>query len=199
MSVFLAHGSIFLSLRTKGEVQERASALARRVVPVAAVITVAFLVWTCADQSFGAGVVIPAVLAVAAYALVPALLMRSPGRAFVASSLAIVLFVVTLCASLWPNAIPSTTSSAFNLTLHAASSTSYTLTVMTVVAIIFVPIVLAYQAWTYWVFRHRLGRDDFEGPMTPVAVLEHRAQTRGRDGHHGPTTPEPTAGPAAGA
>jgi cytochrome d ubiquinol oxidase subunit II len=205
LSVFLAHGSIFLSLRTKGDVQERASALSRRAVPVAAVFALAFLVWTLADQSFDIGVVIPAVLAVGALALVPALLIRSPGQAFAASSLAIVLFVVTLCAALYPNAIPSTTSSAFNLTLHDASSTSYTLTVMTVVAIIFVPIVLAYQAWTYWVFRHRLGRDDFEGPVTPVAVLERRAQTRSRDGHRGPGapgtpgTPKPTTDPATGA
>ncbi len=199
LSLFLAHGTIFLSLRTKGEVQERASALARRVVPIAGVITLAFLVWTIADQSFGAGVVIPAVLAVGALALIPVLLGRSPGRAFAASTLAIVLLTVTLLASLYPNAIPSTTNALFTLTLHQASSTSYTLTVMTIVAVIFVPIVLAYQAWTYWVFRHRLGRDDFEGPMTPVAVLEHRAQTRSRGGRPGPGAPEPTTGPAAGA
>ena len=161
-------------------------------------LALVFLVWTLADQSFDVGVVIPAVLAVGALALVPVLLMRSPGRAFIASSLAIVLLVVTFCAALYPNAIPSTTSSAFNLTLHQASSTSYTLTVMTVVALIFVPIVLAYQTWTYWVFRHRLGRDDFEGPMTPVAVLEHRAQTRPRDDHPEPGAPTPTTGPAAG-
>jgi len=74
--------------------------------------------------------------------------------------------------SLYPNALPSTTSHAYDLSLAASSSTHYTQTVMTVVAVIFVPIVLAYQGWTYWVFRHRLGRDDFEGTPTPMAVLE---------------------------
>ncbi len=57
---------------------------------------------------------------------------------------------------------------------------------MTVVAVIFVPIVLLYQGWTYWVFRHRLGRDDFEGTPTPIAVLSKlgrdRASTDGGDG-----------------
>lgn len=199
LSVFLTHGSIFLSLRTKGEVRDRAAALTRRVVPVAGIITIAFLVSTLANQSFSAGVVIPAVLAAAAFVLIPLLFARSPGRAFVASSLAIVFVVVTFCAALYPNAIPSTTSAAFDLTLHQAASTSYTLTVMTIVAVIFVPIVLAYQAWTYWVFRHRLGRDDFEGSMTPIAVLEHRTKSRARDGHRGPGAPKPTTGPAAGA
>ena len=138
-------------------------------------------------------------LAVGALALIPAVLRPLGGPGVRREHARDRAADVTLFASLYPNAIPSTTSSLFTLTLHQASSTSYTLTVMTVVAVIFVPIVLAYQAWTYWVFRHRLGRDDFEGPMTPVAVLEHRAQTRPRDGHPGPGAPEPTTGPAAGA
>ncbi len=81
-------------------------------------------------------------------------------------------------AALYPSAIPASNNPAYTLTLHAASSTPYTLTVMTIAAAVFVPIVLAYQARTYWVFRHRLGRDDFEGPLTPVAVLEHRAKNK---------------------
>ena len=88
------------------------------------------------------------------------------------------LVVVSLAAALYPNAVPSTTSHAFDLSLVAASSTHYTLVVMTVVAVIFIPIVLAYQAWTYWVFRHRLGRDDYEGALTPVAVLERRSKDK---------------------
>jgi cytochrome d ubiquinol oxidase subunit II len=119
------------------------------------------------------------------------LAVRRPGAAgFTASTLAIVLFTATLLVSLFPDALPSTTSGAFGLTLRAASSSSYTLTVMTVVAVIFLPIVLAYQAWTYWVFRHRLGRDDYEGPLTPIAVLEHRAHSA--QGATPPVPPEVT-------
>ena len=59
---------------------------------------------------------------------------------------------------------------------------------MTVVAVIFVPVVLVYQGWTYWVFRHRLGRDDFEGPLTPIAVLS-------KIGDGGARAPSQSAGP----
>jgi cytochrome d ubiquinol oxidase subunit II len=89
------------------------------------------------------------------------------------SSVTIVLLTATLATALFPDALPSTTSRAYDLTLAAASSSHYTQLVMTIVAIIFVPIVLAYQSWTYWVFRHRLGRDDYEGPLNPVAVIDH--------------------------
>ena len=174
LSVFLTHGALFLSLRTTGELQERATGVVKRVYPVALVVTAAFLIWTLADQSFSIGVLIPVVLAAGVFASVPLAARRSGGLAFGLSAGAIVLVVVSLAAALYPNAVPSTTSHAFDLSLVAASSTHYTLVVMTVVAVIFVPIVVAYQAWSYWVFRHRLGRDDYEGSLTPVAVLESR-------------------------
>jgi cytochrome bd ubiquinol oxidase subunit II len=182
VSLFLSHGAYFLTLRTKGELAQRAALVAHRVAPVAAVLTVGFLVWTAADQSWDAVVVVLAILAAAAAVLIPVALDRSPTRAFAGSCVAIALLFVVLLAALFPNAVPSSTNHAYDLTLVAASSTSYTLTVMTVVAVIFVPIVLVYQAWTYWVFRHRLGRDDFEGPATPIAVIEHTL------GNGGPAT-----------
>jgi cytochrome bd ubiquinol oxidase subunit II len=176
LSLFLTHGAIFLSLRVDGELKDRAEALARRAAPVAAVLMIGFLIWTAADQSFGAPVVVAAILAAAAVALVPVMLRRSAGLAFAASAVTVLLLVAVLLTALYPNALPSTTNHAYDLTLAAAASHQYTLIVMTVVAGIFTPIVLAYQAWTYWVFRHRLGRDDYEGPLTPIAVLEHRGE-----------------------
>jgi len=178
LALFLSHGSIFLSLRTKGELVERARALARRTSALAAALLAGFLVWTTFDQSSPGGVKVSAlVLAVAAVLLagaVPAVLAsKREGRAFALSAGAIALLFTSLFVSLYPDALPSTTSPAYNLALTGASSTHYTQTVMTVVAIVFVPIVLAYQGWTYWVFRHRLGRDDFEGTPTPLAVLDH--------------------------
>jgi cytochrome bd ubiquinol oxidase subunit II len=177
LSLFLAHGANFLSLRTEGDVHGRASALARRAAPVAALVMIAFLVWTAADQSFAAPVVVAAVLAAGAVALVPAMLRRSDGAAFASGTVAVLMLMAVLLTALYPNALPSTTNPAYDLTLRAAASHQYTLIVMTVVAAIFTPVVLAYQAWTYWVFRHRLGRDDYEGPLTPVAVLERRADS----------------------
>ncbi|MGA2925988.1 MAG: cytochrome d ubiquinol oxidase subunit II [Solirubrobacteraceae bacterium] len=176
LSLFLTHGAIFLSLRTKGDVQERADALARRAAPVAAVLMIGFLIWTVGKQSADVGVLLPAIAAAAAVASIVPLLKRSSAYGFAASVGAVLLLVVVLCAALYPNALPSSTNHAFDLTLVTASSSHYTLTVMTVVAVIFVPIVLAYQTWTYIVFRHRLGRDDFEGSITPIAVLERRRQ-----------------------
>ena len=178
LALFLSHGAIFLSLRTEGELVERARSLARRASVAAAALLAGFLIWTTIDQSSPGGVKISAlVLAVAAVllaAVVPIVLARQrDGRAFAISAGAIALLFTSLFVSLYPDALPSSTSHAYNLALSAASSTHYTQTVMTVVAIVFVPVVLVYQGWTYWVFRHRLGRDDFEGTPTPLAVLEH--------------------------
>jgi cytochrome d ubiquinol oxidase subunit II len=192
LSLFAAHGANFLTLRTRDELQARAERLARRLTPIAAIVTAAFLVWTVADQAFTISVTVCTLIALAGAAAVPAAQRRSPGAGFLASTLAVVLLTVVLMVSLFPDALPSTTRHAFDLTLVAASSTPYTLTVMTVVAVIFVPIVLCYQAWTYWVFRHRLGRDDYEGALTPLAVLDHR-RAGGSDAALG-AAPRPPAG-----
>ncbi len=186
LSLFLTHGAIFLTLRTEDALYTHARATARRAAPLAALLTVAFLVWTVANQSGGIGVLLPAIAAGVAVALVSTLLRRSTGLAFAATTTAITLLMVTLLAALYPNALPSTTNHAFDLSLVAASSSHTTLVVMTVVAVIFLPIVLAYEAWSYWIFRHRLGRDDYEGPLNPLAVLEQRGRTQ-----PGPTTEPP--------
>jgi cytochrome d ubiquinol oxidase subunit II len=201
LALFLTHGAIFLSLRTSGEMVARARAVAARASIAGAVLMGAFLLWTAIDQNAG-GVKISAqvvaVVAVALAAAVPVALSRSSdGRAFALSAGAIALLFVSLFIELFPNALPSTTSHLFDLTLVRASSTHYTQMVMTVVAIVFVPIVLLYQGWTYWVFRHRLGRSDFEGTPTPLAVLE-RIGGKDRDGGPGGQAPvAPTPPPSA--
>jgi cytochrome d ubiquinol oxidase subunit II len=200
--LFLSHGAIFLSLRTKGDLVERARGVARRASVLAAALMAGFLIWTTIEESSPGGVKVSAlVLAVGAVLLagaVPAVLARErDGRAFALSAGAITLLFVSLFVNLYPDALPSTTSHAYDLALTAASSTHYTQTVMTVVAIVFVPIVLVYQGWTYWVFRHRLGRDDFEGTPTPLAVLESLGG-KGRGGAAGepPGKLPPASGPA---
>jgi cytochrome bd ubiquinol oxidase subunit II len=174
LSLFTAHGAIFLTLRTRDELVGRARGIARRVAPISVALMTIFLIWTAANQTGGAKpsatvVAVVAVLCAAAAALT--VRRKQDGRAFGFSVGAIALLFVSLFCGLFPDALPSTTSRAFNLTLVASSSSHYTLTVMTVVAVIFVPIVLAYTAWTYWVFRHRLGASDFDGTPTPIAVL----------------------------
>jgi cytochrome d ubiquinol oxidase subunit II len=197
LTLFLTHGAIFLALRTSGEMVARARAVAARTSIAGAVLMGAFLLWTAFDQNAGGVKISAQVAAVGAVALaaaVPVALSRSSdGRAFALSAGAIALLFVSLFIELFPSALPSTTSHLFDLTLVRASSTHYTQMVMTVVAIVFVPIVLLYQGWSYWVFRHRLGRSDFEGTPTPLAVLERMG---GKDREGGPGGQAPIAPPA---
>ncbi len=197
LTLFTAHGAMFLTLRTRGELVERARRIARRVAPVGAVLMAGFLIWTASDQSSGgvkwaAQIVAIAAVACAAGASLQVARERD-AAAFSLSAVAIALLFFSLFIDLFPNALPSTTSSAYDLTLVAASSTHYTLTVMTVVAIFGVPLVLTYTAWTYWVFRHRLGREDFagEGTPTPIAVIEQKLG--GPPSSDGPGTHAPPA------
>jgi len=177
-SIFLAHGALFLALRTKGELETRAKGIAARRAPIAAVIGIAFLAWTIANQGDRGGVeAVSTALAVgAAAALVIAaqLARRNVGLAFAATSGAIVLLFTSLFADLFPAAMVSSTDPAYSLPLAEASSSDYTLTVMSVVALLLVPVVLAYQAWTYWVFRARIGADDFGDVRSPIDLLEEK-------------------------
>ncbi len=175
LSLFLAHGAIFLTLRTRGEMVARARRVALRASLATAVLMGCFLLWTAFNQDAGGVKVVAEVIAAGAFGLaaaVPVLVRRHrDGWAFTLSAGAIGLLFTSLFVGLYPDALPSSTAHAYDLTLVAASASHYSQTVMTVVAAIFVPIVLAYQGWTYWVFRHRLGRDDFEGDPTPINVL----------------------------
>jgi cytochrome d ubiquinol oxidase subunit II len=200
LAVFLAHGALFLALRTKGVVEQRARAVAVRSAPVAAVLAVAFLAWTLVNQADRGGVeVVSAVLAAGAVvALVAAagLSRERVGRAFAATSAGIILLFVSLFADLFPAAMVSSTDPAFSIPLAEASSGDYTLTVMTIVAVILVPVVLAYQAWTYWVFRARIGAEDFGDVRTPVDLLERKFGEGSRENGRGKATEaEPTGAP----
>lgn len=156
LTLCLTHGAIFLALKTDGDIRARANRWAGRIGLVAAVLAVAFLGWTLMLRGNPAAV---ATSLLAAVALVGALLANRLGRegwAFLGTALTIGLAVTTLFVTLYPNVMPSSTDPAFSLTIENASSTDYTLTIMTVVAIVFVPLVLLYQGWTYWVFRRRV-------------------------------------------
>ncbi|MGI8334316.1 cytochrome d ubiquinol oxidase subunit II [Actinomadura scrupuli] len=156
LGVFTLHGAVFLALKTGGELRDRAlNLITGGWLPVVAVAA-AFLAWT--QFGYGRAEVWPVVVA-AAGALVAGVIAALAGRegwAFLGTAAALVLTVAALFGDLWPNVLPSTTAVANSLTVHNASSTPYTLTVMTWVAAIFTPVVLAYQSWTYWVFRKRL-------------------------------------------
>jgi cytochrome d ubiquinol oxidase subunit II len=170
LTVFVLHGALFVSLKTKGVVKERAHRLAGKAFPVVIPVAAGFLVWTLAQRWQPWAV--PAVV-VAAGGLLAAWCADARDRdgiAFAASAVAIAATVVALFASLYPAVMPSSTSAAFDLTVSNAASSPYTLGVMTWVAVLGTPVVLAYQAWSVWVFRTRLGPED----IPPVAVPAQR-------------------------
>jgi cytochrome bd ubiquinol oxidase subunit II len=152
------HGANFLALKTEDEVRERAHGAAAILGPVATALGAAFLLWTQLDSGSG-WTWIP--LVAAALALVASIAADRAGRegyAFVASGVAIAAAIVVLFGSLYPDVMPSTTDPAYSLTVDNASSTPYTLKVMTWVAVGLTPVILMYQGWSYWVFRQRIGR-----------------------------------------
>jgi cytochrome d ubiquinol oxidase subunit II len=166
LSLFVLHGGVFLTLKTGGDLRERARRASRWLAIPATSTVFAFLAWTFVNARDNDGVV-PGVVPIAAIAAVAAvewlLRDRLEGWAFVATGLSIALVTATIFLNLYPRVMPSSLAAANDLTIWNAASTHYTLKVMTIVAAIFTPIVLAYQAWTYWVFRKRITRDDAGG------------------------------------
>ena len=161
--LFAFHGATFLTLRTTGELAARAEHAARRLAIPAVLVAALAIVWTVAvamdrnDKDL-IPAALPAALAVAALALAVAFLfVGRTGRAFAMTALATISFVATLFVSLYPRVMVSSPDFENSLTVEGAASSHYSLTVMTVVAAIFVPIVLLYQGWTYYVFRRRVG------------------------------------------
>ncbi|MGW0214007.1 cytochrome d ubiquinol oxidase subunit II [Micromonospora chokoriensis] len=157
LALFLTHGAVFLALKTTGDIRERAGALAVRLGVAAAVLAVGFLTWTLSIRSSTAAVVLAVGAALALLGGLAAARVRREGWAFTGTAVAIGLAVATVFAALFPNVLPSTLDAAGTLTATNAASTPYTLKIMTWVAVIFTPVVLAYQGWTYWVFRKRIG------------------------------------------
>ncbi|MEZ0164370.1 cytochrome d ubiquinol oxidase subunit II [Kineococcus sp. LSe6-4] len=175
LTVFLAHGATFLALRTLGEVRARAARAGHVLTPLALVVAGSWAVVT--QVRYGAPWTWAAV-AVAAAGLAGAVLAgrrRREGRAFAATALAIVAVVVLVFGSLFPAVMPSSTDAASSLTVDNASSSHYTLVVMTWVAAFLTPLVLLYQGWTYWVFRRRTGVHHIPAP----AGLPARTAGRG--------------------
>jgi cytochrome bd ubiquinol oxidase subunit II len=156
LSLFVTHGAAYLALKTEGDIRDRANKTFVLAGLVAAVAAVVFLGWTQLSTFVADSAVVSVLAAVALVGALAANRLRREGWAFIGTAATIALAVVALFMHLYPNVMPSSTDPAFSLTVTNASSTDYTLTIMTVVAVIFTPLVLLYQGWTYWVFRKRV-------------------------------------------
>lgn len=158
----LLHGSTFLALKTTDDLRARSRAFARRVAPATVLVVLAFVAWTHSTAGNAVFVNIPELIA--ALAAIGAVALLETGRdgwAFTATTVTIAFAVVSLFVELYPRVMVSSTNPAFSLTVSNAASAPYALKVMTVVAAIFLPVVLLYQAWTYHVFRRRVSVEHF--------------------------------------
>jgi cytochrome bd ubiquinol oxidase subunit II len=178
--LFAFHGATFLTLRTTGDLLARARRASRALAVPAAAVAGAFLVWTVwvavdRNDKDVFPPVLPAAAAIAA--LVLAVVFAFAGRGgwtFTMTAAGTVLLVATLFTSLYPRVMVSQPDFANSLTVEGASSSHYALTVMTVAAVIIAPVVLLYQAWTYHVFRGRVGVE--EAPESPVDLLARKTE-----------------------
>jgi len=176
--LFAFHGSTYLTLRTTGDLCERAAAAGRRLSVFAALAVAGFLSWTVAvavdrNDKDVFPPILPAALGIVAVVLALAFVFaRRGGWAFVMTALASVLWVATVFTGLYPRVMVSSPDFGNSLTVDGASSAHYTLVLLTVVAAIFVPLVLLYQGWTYHVFRARVGGDEVEAPPLAPASGE---------------------------
>lgn len=180
--LFTTHGAVFLALKTGGSVRELANRAAGQFGLVAAVLAVVFLLWSQLAYSNNTWTWIPVLLAAGFW--VAGLAMNRIGRegwAFTFSAATLALTVVSLFGMLYPNVMPNIDRALPGLTIHNASSSEYTLTIMTWVAVLVTPVVLAYQAWSYWVFRKRVSPDQIVDPHKGyLDTPEEAAETAAR-------------------
>ncbi|WP_203567766.1 cytochrome d ubiquinol oxidase subunit II [Aestuariimicrobium ganziense] len=163
--LFAAHGAIFIALKTKGDVHEEAKNLGTKLAYASAALLAVWAIWlnlAYAPDNPAAKVVtwITALLAAAAVAGAGFFSSKdSEGKAFILTGIGIVAMVSTMFVKMYGN-LGFISADAPGLDMWSASSSPYTLKIMTIAAAVFVPIVLAYQAWSYWVFRKRLSTDN---------------------------------------
>jgi cytochrome bd ubiquinol oxidase subunit II len=163
--ICLLHGATFLCLKTTGEMYQRSRQTARRIAPFTGAAVIGFIIWThvTASSAFFLNLIeLLAILAV--IAAVWLVYEHRDGFAFAATAVTIAACITSIFVDLYPNVMVSSTNPAYNLTVHNTASGAYSLKAMTVVVIIFLPLVLGYQAWTYYVFRKRVSREEFTTP-----------------------------------
>jgi cytochrome d ubiquinol oxidase subunit II len=168
LMLFFLHGVYFVGLKTDGQVHHDAQALGKKLALPTVLLAAGTVVWTAMIAMERDAPLVWMVIAcgiVAAVSLLASVAfnwMDRDGRAFAAGAVTIVFAVLTLWLALFPYVMPSSTDLAYSLTISNASSTELTLQIMSWAALIFLPMVLLYQGWTYWVFRKRVMRSVIE-------------------------------------
>ena len=164
VSVFLLHGANFLTLKLEGKLRDRVREASKKLYTAAAVMVVllAGTTYVYTDITTKIGIdpgIIPIASVVILFSTIFFINRKMEGWAFISSGVHIVLTQVAFFTLMFPLVMISSTNPEWSLTIYNASSSQYTLTVMSIVALIFVPIVLAYQGWSYYMFRKRVSTD----------------------------------------
>ncbi|EFG79525.1 cytochrome d ubiquinol oxidase, subunit II [Mycobacterium parascrofulaceum ATCC BAA-614] len=164
--LFLLYGAVFIALKTSGAIRDDAYRFAVWLsLPVTALVA-GFGLWTQLAHGKNWTWLVLAVAVVAQLAAVLLVWRRaSDGWAFACTAIVVAAVVILLFGSLYPNLVPSTLNKQWSLTIYNASSTHYTLKVMTWVTVIMAPLTVVYQAWTYWVFRKRISAERIPAPI----------------------------------
>ena len=161
LSLFTLHGAIFLSLKLSGNLKNAVEKIVKKIWIAAVIFLFLFVIYSyfATDMFTRLGVNPGIVSAFAGLSLLSVYFMlnkKAMGWAFIMTSLTIVFSTVTLFMGLFPRVMVSSSNPEWSLTIYNASSSPYTLQIMTIVAVIFVPLVLLYQIWTYIVFKKRI-------------------------------------------
>jgi cytochrome d ubiquinol oxidase subunit II len=161
---FTLYGAVFLSLKTDGEMREKAHAIAGKLWFATVVFLLVLLITTYFETDILVKLgVDPGVIPIAGIAATLSagffIRKRMEGWSFVMVALGIAFTLVTFFMIMFPRVMISSILPEYSLTIENAVSSPYTLRVMTIVTVIFLPFVLAYQVWSYWVFRKRLNNE----------------------------------------
>jgi cytochrome d ubiquinol oxidase subunit II len=162
--LFTLHGASFLSIKTTGEIEQKAKELVRWLWLLVVLLVFIFLITsfiiTDVQEHINFFTIVFPVIAVAAILAAGYFLRKEQfGRVFLMTCLTVAFFVLTIFALLYPNVMVSSLNPDWSLTIQNAASSPYTLKLMTIFTLIFLPIVLIYQGWTYWVFRKRVSSE----------------------------------------
>jgi cytochrome d ubiquinol oxidase subunit II len=177
------HGATFLCLKTTGDMHERSGLLARRIAPFTFAAVVAFVIWTHVTHT--TAFLLNPIELLAILAVIAALWLvyeHRDGFAFAATTVTMASCIVAIFVGLYPNVMVSSTTAANNLTAYNTASGPYSLKIMTVVVIVLLPVVLAYQTWTYYVFRRRVSKQEFQPQPPPSAAVPSGASPAASDG-----------------
>ncbi len=163
--LFLFYGAVFVALKTSESIHDDAYRFAVQLsLPVTGLVA-AFGIWTQLAHGRDWTWVVLAVAVVAQLAAAGLVWRRlSDGWAFACTATVVAAVVILLFGALYPNLVPSTLNNQWSVTIYNASSTPYTLKIMTWVTAIFAPLTVIYQAWTYWVFRQRISAERIPAP-----------------------------------